>query len=97
MTDASVNAGARGRRDESPEDGMGAEEHPRTMAAVGSESSRAHPRAIRVSCIGAQLVEGQGGRGFGEGQISASETAACIASAPSSNIWFTTDFDTRSR
>ena len=85
-------------REKSPDGGKEAVEHPRTMTAVGREGSRARPRAIRVSCKGAQLVEGQGGRGFFcEGQLSASETAARIASVPSSNIWFTTDFDTRSR
>ena len=55
-------------RGESPGDGQSADEHPRAMIAAGTEGNRARPRAIRVSCIGTQLVVGQGGRGFGEGQ-----------------------------
>ncbi len=55
-------------REESPGDGKSAVEHPRTMMAVGTEGNRARLRAIRVSCTGTQLVEGQGGRGIGEGQ-----------------------------
>ena len=55
-------------REECPGDGKSAVEHPRTMTAVGTEGNRARPRAIRVSCTGAQLVEEQGGRGYGETQ-----------------------------
>jgi hypothetical protein len=54
-------------REESPGDGKSAVQHPRTMPTVGTEGNRAYPRAIRVSCIGTQLAEGQGGRGYGEG------------------------------
>jgi len=56
-------------REESPGDGQSVVEHPRTMTAVGTEGNRARPRAVRVSCIGTQLVEEQGGRGYGEAQI----------------------------
>jgi hypothetical protein len=57
---------AGGDRDEGPDDDKEAVEHPRARTAVGTEGNRAHPRATRASCIGAQLVEGQGGRGHGE-------------------------------
>ena len=56
-------------RYESPDDGKEAVEHPRTMTAVGAEGNRAHPRAIRVACTGTQLVEGQGGLGYGEEHV----------------------------
>ncbi len=55
-------------REQIPGDEKGAVEHPRTMLAVRAEGNRAYLRAIRVSCRGTQLVEGQGGRGCGEGQ-----------------------------
>lgn len=55
-------------RAESPGDGKSAVEQPRTMTAIGTESNRALPRAIRLSCVGAQLIEGQGGQGYGEAQ-----------------------------
>lgn len=55
-------------REESPGDGHSVFEHPRTAKAVGTEGNRVHPRAIQVSCTGAQLVEEQGGRGYGEAQ-----------------------------
>jgi len=54
-------------REASPGDGQSVVEHPRATTAVGTEGNRARPRALRVSCIGTQLVEGQGGRGCGEG------------------------------
>jgi len=53
-------------REESPGDGQSMVEHPRTMTAVETEGNGARPRALRVSCTGAQLVEGQGERGYGE-------------------------------
>ena len=53
-------------REESPGNGQSMVEHPRTMTAVGTEGNRARPRALRVSCTGVQLVEEQGGRGYGE-------------------------------
>ena len=55
-------------REENPGGGQSADEHPRAMIAAGTEGNRARPRAIRVSCTGTQLVEGQRGRVFGEGQ-----------------------------
>ena len=55
-------------REESRGDGPSGVEHPRTMKAVGTEGNRAYPRAIRVSCTEAQLVEEQGGRGYGEAE-----------------------------
>jgi len=53
----------------SPGDGQSVVEHPRTTTAVGTEGNQARPRALRVSRTGAHLVEGQGGRGRGEGQV----------------------------
>ena len=61
--------------EESPGGGRSAVEHPRTMTAVGTEGNQARPQAIRVSCTGAQLVEGQGGPGVGEGQRAAPDRA----------------------
>ena len=45
-------------REESLGDGKSAVQHPRTMAALGTEGNRARPPVSRVSCIGTQLVEG---------------------------------------
>ena len=58
-------------REESPGDAQSMVEHPRTMTAVGTEGNRARPPALRVPRIGMQLVEEQGGRGYGEAQVTA--------------------------
>jgi hypothetical protein len=55
-------------REESLGDCQSVVEHRRTMKAVGTEGNRTRPRALRISCTGAQLVEEQGGRGCGEAQ-----------------------------
>lgn len=54
-------------RERSPGDGKGAFAHPRSIPALGTEGKRALLREIRVPCTGTQLVDGQGGRGLGEG------------------------------
>jgi len=69
-------------REESPGDGEWVAEHPGTMTAHRTEGNRAHPRAIRLSCTGAQLVEGEGGWGYGEAQLSSLNTNKRINKSP---------------
>ncbi len=59
------------------------------MTAVGTEGNRARPRALRVSCTGVQLVEEQGGRGYGETQLCPATVRSehCIRSSRPNHIW----------
>jgi acyl-CoA synthetase (AMP-forming)/AMP-acid ligase II len=57
------------------------------VTLTDSDAQGTRPRAIRVSCMGTQLVEEQGGRGYGEAQRAAQWPGSRRASTTRAGKW----------